>query len=345
MLYSKKEISRAGEALMVAKDIDERNEALQKINNWRTNHLQPLKVLKRRLMALLEKNKIDAYLVSQRLKRMTSIEYKLDLNPNMGLGGMHDIGGLRAVLKDVKDLNKLQKLLESEGYKYRAEKLYDYVSNPKESGYRSIHFIYKSYSKQAKYNSLKIELQIRTRLQHNWATAVETAGIITKTSLKSSQGPDEWLDFFKIVSSLFAIKEQLPVLEIHQEKTMEELMVECYNLSNKLRVIDTLKALKVTTEHLEKQKFPGDYYLILIDIRKRIASLNVFSKSEYYVATETYLKIEKEIDNSLKAVVLVSASSFKDLKKAYPSYFLDTTEFLAALEKINKNCIALKLIK
>ncbi len=51
--------------------------------------------------------------------------------------------------------------------------------------------------------------------------------------------------------------------------SMHELMVECYNLCEKLNVIDTLKALRVTTEHLEKQKFPGDYYLIHINTEKK----------------------------------------------------------------------------
>ncbi|WP_034893742.1 RelA/SpoT domain-containing protein [Gillisia sp. Hel_I_29] len=344
MKYSRKEITRAGNVLLASKSEDEINIALNKINIWRTNHLQPLKVMKRRLMKVLDKNKIEPHLISQRLKRLTSIEYKLDLNPSMGLGGMQDIGGYRAVLKDVKDLKKLKGILESETYHNKSDKTNDYVSRPKPSGYRSIHFIYNYNSKVEKYNQLRVELQIRTKLQHNWATAVETAGIITKTSLKSSKGPDDWLDFFQVVSSLFAIKEKLPVLDIHEESSLEELMVECYKSCTNLSVIDTLKALRVTTEHLEKQKFPGDYYLIHIDIVKQVVSLNVFNKSSYNLATNRYLEIEKNIDDSKNAVVLVSATSFKDLKKAYPSYFLDTSEFLNALEKINKNCIKLNLI-
>ena len=56
---------------------------------------------------------------------------------------------------------------------------------------------------------MRIELQIRTRLQHLWATAVETAGLYTKKSLKSGQGENGWLEFFMIVSSLFSFKEKL----------------------------------------------------------------------------------------------------------------------------------------
>ena len=111
MKYSRKKISKAGEKLITSKSTIEIEDALNLINNWRTNHLHPLVVLKNNLLRLLLKNKIEPNLVSQRLKRLTSIQYKLDLNPTMGLGGMQDIGGYRAVLKDVRDLKKLRDAL------------------------------------------------------------------------------------------------------------------------------------------------------------------------------------------------------------------------------------------
>jgi len=298
-----------------------------------------LRVMKNRLIKLCDSNKINPLLISQRLKRLTSIIYKLDLNANMGLGGMQDIGGYRAVLKDVKDLNKLKLLIESSTQNHKLEKINDYVERPKDSGYRSIHYIYKYSSRVTKFDGLRIELQIRTKLQHNWATAVETAGIITQTSLKSSMGPDDWLDFFKIVSSLFAIKEELPVMEEHNDKSMQELMICCYEKCQNLNIIDTLRALGVSTKHMEKQNFPGDYYILNIDIEKKSVQILVFDKSNLENATNKYLELEKAIEDSKNAVVLVHANSMKLLKKAYPSYFLDTTEFLIALEKINENCI------
>ena len=59
MKYSRKEITKAGNILLTSKSEDEINDALNKINNWRTNHLEPLKVMKRRLVRLLNKNKIN----------------------------------------------------------------------------------------------------------------------------------------------------------------------------------------------------------------------------------------------------------------------------------------------
>ncbi|MBU1371928.1 MAG: RelA/SpoT domain-containing protein [Bacteroidetes bacterium] len=346
MFFSRNRITRAGEILMTSSSELEVNDALEIINTWRSHHLHPLRVMKNSLIKLSSSNKVTPILVSQRLKRLTSIEYKLDLNEKMGLGGMQDIGGFRAVLKDVRDLEKLKKLIQDSRLSHKLERISDYVDEPKDSGYRSIHFVYKYNSKVEKYDGLRLELQIRTKLQHNWATAVETAGIITNTSLKSSKGPDEWLSFFKIVSSLFAIKEQLPVLKLHTDKSMEDLMIECYNSCKELKIIETLRVLGVTTNHLEQQNFPGDYYLININIETKSVQITVFDKNSLEKASEKYLEIEKNIkEQSKNAVVLVAANSMRLLKKAYPSYFLDTTEFLTALERINDNCITRGYLK
>lgn len=345
MTFSKKEISKAGQLILSSKKVEERNEALEKINKWRANHLHPLNVMKNALLRITDKQKIEPILVSQRLKRLTSIEYKLDLNEKMGLGGMQDIGGFRAVLKDTKDLFKLKKVLDKNKLNHKLKRVVDYVERPKISGYRSVHFIYEYNSKIDKYDRLLLELQIRTKLQHNWATAVETAGILTKTSLKSSQGPDEWLDFFKIVSSLFAIKEKLPVLEIHSKRTMESLMIDCFKFSKKLNVITILKGLQVSAKQIEVDKYAGEYYIINISIVERVVRISTFKKSEFEQASITYLELEKSIKEAENAVVLVSSISLKSLKKAYPSYFLDTSEFIVALERINENCKKLKLVK
>jgi putative GTP pyrophosphokinase len=341
MKLSKKQITKAGKLLLSSKSQEERNNALELINTWRTNHLHPLNVMKNSLLRLFNKSGIEPILVSQRLKRLVSIEYKLDLNENMGLGGMQDIGGYRAVLKDTKDLLRLKRYLAYNN-NHKLEKIVDYVESPKDSGYRSIHFIYTYNSKIEKYDGLKVELQIRTKLQHNWATAVETAGIITKTSLKSSQGPDEWLEFFKIVSSLFAIKEKLPVLNEHSTLTMIELMLECEKLAKKLKVTDILKALRVSANQIENGKIIGEYYILNINAKEKVVNIKSYKKKEFEKASNDYLEIEKTIDTKNNAVVLVFSGSIKSLKKAYPSYFLDTSEFISALEKIIENCKNLK---
>lgn len=347
MTPSKSQVTKAGKILLSSKTNEERDKAMELINQWRTNHLSPLTAVKNSFTKLLSLNNISPLLISQRLKRLTSIEYKLDLNKSMALGGMQDIGGFRAVVKDTKDLAKLKKLLEykTESQIFKLEYSDDYVQNPKITGYRSIHYVYTYKSKNEKFNGVKLEFQIRTKLQHNWATAVETAGIFTKTSLKSGKGKSEWLEFFEVVSSLFAIKEKLPVLEKHRNSRMEDLMILCYKFTKKLKVLTILKALTISAKQIEIDKVEGDYYLINIDFTKKFVNITTFPKNAFQHATTVYLELEKNINPNENAVVLVSATSIKSLKKAYPSYFLDTSEFIEALERVNHNCKLLKLVK
>lgn len=339
MIHSRKKISKAGETIMSSKSIDDRNEALQIINDWRASHILPLLNRKNSLLRLMTKHKIVPVIASQRLKRLSSIEYKLDLNPKMGLGGMQDIGGYRVVVKDAEDLEKLYKLIRTQRSSHKLDRFTNYIGEPKESGYRSIHFVYIYHSKQQRFNDLKLELQIRTKLQHSWATAVESVGLITNTSLKSSQGSDKWLHFFKVVSSLFALKERLPVLMMHRETSMKSLMIECYRLCEELKVITTLRAINVTIHKLNDKGFPDDYYLINIDFVELMVSVTQYKKSQLSKATHDYLVLETSINPNTNAVVLVSAKNMRALKKAYPSYFLDTSDFITALMGIQANCL------
>ena len=313
MKYSRNQINKAGDTILTSKDPVIVTTAIEMVNDWRTNHLVPLNTLGNKVVEVLNENKIKPMFTSQRLKRLTSIQYKLDLNPSMKLGGMQDIGGFRIVLKDVPAL--------------------------------SIHFVYKYHSTDETYDGLRVELQIRTKLQHNWATAVETAGLYTQTSLKSNQGDNKWLSFFKIVSSLFAIKERLPVMIEHKGIGMEKLMVMCHTLNQKNKFSDILKALRVTVHSIEQNFLDKEYYIIYIDFLEMKVNIYAYEQEEENDASLQYSELEKGIEDNKNAVVFVSVSSIKDLRNAYPSYFLDTSEFIEALRRISLNCKKMNLIK
>ena len=72
-----------------------------------------------------------------------------------------------------------------------------------------MHLVYSYYSdKQKTWNGLKIEVQLRTQLQHSWATAVETVGFFRQELLKSSEGNYAWKQFFKLMASEIALRER-----------------------------------------------------------------------------------------------------------------------------------------
>lgn len=54
------------------------------------------------------------------------------------------------------------------------------------------------------------ELQIRTKLQHAWATAVEAMGTFLGEALKAGHGPAAWRDFFATASAAIAHVESTP---------------------------------------------------------------------------------------------------------------------------------------
>ena len=267
---------------------------------------------------------------SYRLKRMTSIQYKLDFNPDMRLGGMNDIAGGRFVFSDVDTLRQAFSILCNEiPPQFEIVNKYDYVDvKPKSSGYRSIHMVYRYHSLYGEdWDKMKVEIQLRTKLQHSWAMAVETAGLVTNTAMKSGQGSDEWQEFFKIISCLFCLKEHTLVLPDYCTDSKGNLIKKLQKLDEKNKFSDKLLALKLSMKNVEKHGFRGYIYLLYIDFNKKHLQVVSFDKSNQNQANVMYNNIETTINDKDGAVVLVSVSSVKELKEAYPSYFLDMDEF------------------
>jgi len=165
-----------------------REAVLAVVNNWRSSHSYPLNVLQ---MTLRHKaGRVDPRaLISQRIKRLPAIELKLRLHPDMEFARMQDIGGCRAVLRSVPMVYRLVGLYDSSDLRHTCRRKTDYIKTARDSGYRGIHLIYQ-YKKQSgsPWDGLQIEMQIRSQLQHAWATAVETVGTFLRQALKSSVG-------------------------------------------------------------------------------------------------------------------------------------------------------------
>ena len=342
MKYGRNQINKAGDILLTSSNKEEVSHTIDIINDWRTLHLPALDDLQKNIVPILEKRKIQILSLSRRLKRLSSIQNKLDRNPEMKLGGLQDIGGLRIVVSTMSTLNNALSLLENnipEHFELTKAPV-NYVLSPKDSGYRSVHFIYKYKSENPDLDGMRIELQLRTKLQHSWAMAVETAELITKTALKSSQGETQWLIFFKIVSSLFAIKEKTPILQEHFENKFnkKDLMLQLYKLNKEFNIVDTLKALNVTNIHSRKENHKNGYYILNINFIQKKVTITSFSKDKEKEASISYSALEKKVEERKNAVVLVSVPKIQELQEAYPSYFLDTNNFIKNIETMMTEC-------
>lgn len=173
-------------------------------------------------------------------------------------------------------------------------------------------------------------------MQHTWATSVETLGTFLKTSLKSSQGPQEILDFFSLVSSGFAYLEKCNPLDKHKNLDKKLLFRQIIKEYDELMISDKLNAFRVAANHITTKGKNSKYYLIKLNIDEKRIQVAHYKKAEFEKANKDYTSEERRIidENQNAQVVLVSLESVKSLKKAYPNYFLDTNEFNKQIDKI-----------
>lgn len=336
--FTRGQISRAGIALMaVGQDDPAMEAALALVNHWRACHAYPINTFQATLRWRLRKVCPEA-LVATRMKRLPSIVKKLQKNKGMQLARMQDIGGLRAVVDSVAQVRKLHEIYTNGSLAHELVDTDDYIQTPKPTGYRSLHLIYKYQNPLAsEYEGLCLELQIRTRLQHAWATAVETIGSFLNQALKSNEGPEDWLNFFKVVGSAFAVMEKCPVAEQFSAEEPEEIFRQCVELERHLDVRRKLSAFAVAANAITSSNAGGNFHLIVLDAVERTVTISSFGKKRLDEANAAYAASEKvAFEHPDMQTVLVTTGSIDSLRKAYPNYFLDTKQFLVALSKIQK---------
>ncbi len=353
--YDKSEVNTAGRCLIAdagSTSVMERDRMLDVINNWRSSHSFPLQCIK---MVLTKRSKTvdEKAIVAQRLKRLLSIDAKLRQHSTwMKLTQMQDIGGCRAIVRNVTCVERIVETYRKAVAKnpkrgYRLQKENDYISHPKIDGYRSYHLIFRYRSLKRgyrPYNDLKIEIQIRSRLQHAWATALETVSTFTGQALKSSGGEENWRRFFVLMSAAFAIREKrAPVPGAPHNKA--ELVDELRALADQLNVEVVLEAWRISLRQLAPKGVGKDTaaYLLHLDPAKETISSVPYTIQELPQASEAYLQLEKKIAAAPTPgaqAVLVSVNSLQALRKAYPNFYLDTTVFVEAL-----NYALLRMVK
>ena len=338
------QVNQAGKVRVdpAASDIA-RESVLGIINNWRSAHSFPLNSFQMTLRG--RALRVDAgAVVAQRLKRLSSIEAKLRRYPHIKLAQMQDIGGCRAVVSSVRRVEELVALYKQGESKnpsgrHKFIKESDYIADPKEDGYRSVHLIYRYYSGSARhrpYLGLKAEIQIRSRLQHMWATAVETVDTFTGDPMKAGRGQEPWRRFFALMGSALAQKERRPIVP-NTPTDPRALVAELRELTKTLGVKNRLEAWRAALRQLPVHRGDRDAYFFLLFLDTAAESLTVqeFKKEDILAAQEAYAAAEKEVAEQAdtRQAVLVSVKHLSSLRAAYPNYFLDTAAFLREVDR------------
>jgi Region found in RelA / SpoT proteins len=315
-------------------NVDERAKAIDMIWDWRTAHGYPLNAIHMTLRnrALRVDQKV---LTAQRLKRLPSILRKLSRQTTMQMSQMQDVGGCRAVVTTMPRLEALRAVYTEGPLRHELIRERDYVVDPKEDGYRSVHQMYRFCGRGSSlpWDRLRIEVQMRTQLQHAWATCVETVDAFTSEDLKFGKGTSEWRRFFQLVGSVHARIENSPLVPA-TPKSERELLDEVKLLTDRLEVIRLLRSYARLTSHITAQRgAANEWYIIQMKPTEGKAYVSGFAKEAFPLAKRRLAELEKQFQGTNNQVVLVKTESVNELRKAYPNYFADTGYFTSVLER------------
>lgn len=324
--YSKTKIEKVGRKL--SKKINYTEENKEDVNElfrighaWRMAHHEPMKNVLNHARQLMRKQKLIGPAVG-RIKSMDSIRRKLK---RYRLNQIQDIGGCRCILPTINETNKLINYFR-EHTKFEIITDDNYIYNPKSDGYRCYHYILKYSGKEEYQKNLRIELQIRSRLQHSWATAVEAMGLFLSQDFKGGKGDENWLELFELMSFELARAENCT------SKSLEDLrpirIEKIKELDSKLDAVNTLDnlthAFNYTDDHEKDPKFKPKYYLIKYDKKNQKVKVQ-----PYYNLTSEF-----EINKGNLTEILVEADKIETLKDAFPNYFGDVQLFKKNLRSI-----------
>jgi len=206
--YSKSRVNRAGERLAAfwadrSADVyapetigADLAEDISVFSDFRRAHGRALQTTTSGLRYYVRLHASGPVIVAQRLKRLPTILDKLNREPGMKLVRMEDIGGCRAVVPTPQNVRDIADHLRRRRKK-EIVRLRDYMAKPKpETGYRAIHLVLEKFGR-------RIEIQIRTQSQHNWAEHVEAVDRRNHgLQLKAGRAPAEVQRYFWLGAEL-----------------------------------------------------------------------------------------------------------------------------------------------
>lgn len=333
--FTKREVRRAGDSLREniwwAEDaIDEIKQTFRVANNWRDSHAFPMRRIRYELIGQIRRLDQPGKTWA-RLKRMHSIRRKLRNLPE-NLTQIQDLGGCRAVLSDIGNVNRLiNSCRENLPHDIHAVPD-DYISNPKPDGYRCYHVVYKFRPRnelEAAFEGRRIEIQVRSAMQHSWATAVEAVGTFRQEDLKAGTGSNDWLRLFQLMASEIALAEGSP--ELKSAPSRGERMKEIRDLNKRLRAASTLENLRQAFNYVESYQTTLDpkYFLIRYDNVNSTVTVDPYDSS--IAGTQ---KLDDSEKNEHINSVLVEADKIDTLVEGYPNYFGDVQLFKNALANV-----------
>lgn len=288
------------------------------IQEYRISFAQPLTATFHRIRKISDKVDRDA-IVAFRLKRIGTIINKLLRMPDTHINTMGDVAGIRCIFKSNAEVYKALELIKLK-FDYD-DKIRDYIKQPKDVGYRGIHIYVKD-----NLSGKKIEIQLKTTADHNWATLVEITDLLYDLRLKELgfKSDKKFAQFHALMSSDKKLTKDEAYL-------IYDVLYETNFISNLSRTFR--KNNNEVKKSWSKQKKNHSFFLIEAS-KNEIPILQSFSS--FKKAEEEYFKKYKENDNVEIVLTSIRKPDFKQISIAYANYILSYHTFMSDINPILK---------
>lgn len=322
------EVNRLGDKVRVEYISDSLNEdTLNELQNYRTSHKDTLaKVFN--VLCNLNRKMGKQNIVTYRIKRFESIIGKLYRYPKMEFSRMWDIGGCRYIVNNNEEVYRLKELIQkSDILTIRKEN--DYINDPQLEGYKSLHL----------YISLKgdktvIELQIRNKDDHNWATLVEITDVLFDAKLKEYGKDKELLRFHYLLSKHFDLTTD--------EKKEIAKTIKKYKYFEKLSNVFSRNYIQIRKQWLDIESKNNHNYFLIETKKDEVPKITSYKKFDE--AEENYFSIYKNNQSVNVVLTHLPKPNYEQISIAYSNYILTFHSFLDDSYEILERLIEKTLI-
>lgn len=162
--------------------------------------------------------------------------------------------------------------------------------------------------------------------------------MVLNSSLKTGIAEEQYKRFFRLSSYAIAyIENDSKSPNGYSELTdIDAVIKEISELDKIYNIFDKLLSVSVVTKSLNtlaKSKSKDDYLLLILDIDKKEISVRQSESKEELESYYSFLESQYR-NNHNKDVVMISVGDMKNLKRAYPNYFLDAKDFVKTIRDL-----------
>lgn len=241
-----------------------------------------------------------------RLKRIDTIIRKINREKTMDFSKMQDIAGCRSIVDSERQIYNIVEDFDKNP-NFEVVDRVDYIVNPRDTGYISYHLIVKPIGEER-----IVEIQLRTRTHHFWATLVEITDVVFGIKLKEGEDHPQLYRFHKLLAK-------------GKDKLTTDDKIEIVNIERDNNIISKVTSLfksnyYVSIDRWGKAKNREDAQYLIMELDEELSPEFYFYK-EFLNAENSYFD-KFALNEPNMVLVHVNQPSFEKIGLAYSNYVL-----------------------